>query len=330
MAVTIVVRGIIVEGEGAADAPSLTLDSPRIVIGRGEGCEVRLPDPSVSHRHASLRQRGGEYVLVDENSTNGTFLHKTRLAPQAPQVVRSGELVRVGRVFLELRFEPALVTGNPTAAAKELALSLVEDGLRAQGEEPEPRITVLDGPDAGQSLVLAERGRAYLIGRGKDADLVLTDPNTSRRHLRVTRKGEALAVQDLGDTGALRLDGAAISGTEAVWRPGQEAGIGRTHLGFAYAAAEALAELERSPDEPMREGETPEPPRAPEETPSTMDATPPPPPSAPLSEPFVPPPPRVPAKVEGGGFGALDGVVVLLALGVLALSAFGAWWLFWK
>src|SRR3954464_2026392 len=107
MAVTIVVRsGGETEAEGEL---SLTLDTPRLVIGRGEGCEVRLPDPSVSHRHASLRQRGGEYVLLDENSQNGTFLGKVRLPPQTPRAVRSGERIRVGRVWLEVRIEPALV-----------------------------------------------------------------------------------------------------------------------------------------------------------------------------------------------------------------------------
>ena len=69
MALTVVVR--------SGDHPhplKISLDAPRIVIGRGEGCEIRLPDPSVSHRHASIRQRGSDYVVVDEGSTNGTWV----------------------------------------------------------------------------------------------------------------------------------------------------------------------------------------------------------------------------------------------------------------
>src|SRR5437667_9890609 len=100
MALTIVVRSA--EGKSA---PRITFDAPRIVIGRGDGCEVRLPDPSVSHRHASIRQRGSDYVVVDEGSTNGTFVGPVRLSPQAPRVVRSGELVRIGRIWLELTVE---------------------------------------------------------------------------------------------------------------------------------------------------------------------------------------------------------------------------------
>ena len=80
MALTVVVRS----GEGEP-APRITFDAPRIVIGRGDGCEVRLPDPSVSHRHASIRQRGTDYIVLDEGSTNGTFVGPVRLSPQALQ-----------------------------------------------------------------------------------------------------------------------------------------------------------------------------------------------------------------------------------------------------
>ena len=114
MSVTVVVLS---GGEPGVAALSLTLDAPRLVIGRGEGCDVRLPDASVSHRHATIRQRGGEHVLLDEGSTNGTFMDRVRLPPQTPRALRSGERVRVGRVWLELRFEPAMVRFGGLARA---------------------------------------------------------------------------------------------------------------------------------------------------------------------------------------------------------------------
>src|SRR5262245_23419289 len=108
MALTVVVRS------GDLPAPAaITFDAPRIVIGRGEGCEVRLPDPSISHRHASIRQRGTDYVIIDEGSTNGTFVGPVRLSAQAPRMIRSGELIRVGRVWLEVRIEHTAISPNP-------------------------------------------------------------------------------------------------------------------------------------------------------------------------------------------------------------------------
>lgn len=224
MAVTIVVLS-----GSASGAPelSLTLDAPRLVIGRGEGCEVRLPDASVSHRHASLRQRGGEYMLFDEGSRNGTYLGQVRLPPQTPRAVRSGERLRVGRVWLEVRIEHAIVTGSTAAAAKELALALVARGMAAQGIEG--------------------------------------------------------------------------------------------------SAAEALAEIESSPDEALPDGNPKEPPRAGDAAAEEEGAeatggevTPTPAPTGAIT-------PR-PRAVAEAGWGNVDSAVMLLAVGVMALSLLGAWW----
>jgi predicted component of type VI protein secretion system len=149
VALTVVVRSV--EGDAA---PSITLDAPRVVIGRGDGCEVRLPDPSVSHRHASIRQRGAEYIVLDEGSTNGTFVGPVRLAPQAPRVLRSGDLVRVGRVWLEICIEQVPPTQNSALATCEMALALVASALSAEGSPSAPRVSVAEGPGAGAELVL--------------------------------------------------------------------------------------------------------------------------------------------------------------------------------
>lgn len=331
MAVTIVVRSASAGGRELA----LTLDAPRVIIGRGEGCEVRLPDLSVDHRHASIRQRGGEYVVVDEGSVNGTFLGEVRLPTQAPRVVRSGELLRIGRVWLEVRIEPAVVKGSTAAAAKELALALVGRGLAAQGEEPGPRVTVLDGMGEGARLVLAEPGRAYAVGRGKDTDLPLDDPQASLRHLILTVRGDAILVTDTSAGAPAMIEQARV-GRDTPWRAGQVLTVGRTRLGFDYLAAEALLELEQSPVERMQPGEaSPLPAEAGSEAPA----------SAPASSVVAPeagpasealgagdrhaPTSRELAKAEGG-WSLTDGAVVLLGVAVLALSALAAYWLFMR
>src|SRR5690349_12924890 len=98
-------------------APELCFDAPRIVVGRAAGSELQLPDPSVSSRHASIRQRGSGYVLVDEGSENGTFCGGMRLSRQAPHVLSDGELVRFGRIWVEIGIGPAKVTADAAAAS---------------------------------------------------------------------------------------------------------------------------------------------------------------------------------------------------------------------
>ena len=326
--------------DNAGAAHRLTFDSPRIVIGRSEGCDIRLPDPSVSARHASIRARGSEYLLVDEGSRNGTLLGKVLLAPQSPRVLRSGERVRIGRVWLELSIGPLSAPAATAAAARGVALALVAEGLAARGEAPEPRVLVVEGPDAGKTLPLVETGRLHVLGRANEAHLALDDPDASRRHVGVTPKGDRVVVQDLGSKGGATLDGAPLGANETTWRAGQALFVGRNVLALVHPAAEALAEIERGPDEAMSAEERavlddPEPSTPP---PAAEDGFATPTPSPALSDDFpeTPAAPSVAARSlakkaprSRDGWGVTDAAVVLLALGVLILSAAG-WWLLSK
>lgn len=256
MALTVVVRS------GDASTPStITFDAPRIVIGRGEGCEIRLPDPSVSHRHASIRQRGNDYVVVDEGSSNGTFVGPVRLSPQAPRVLRSTDLVRVGRVWLELRVEQALPTANPQATTREIALALVAGALGAQGHELVARVVVESGADKGRELHLPDFERTYVIGRAPETDLPITDGDASRRHVELTRRGQHIAVRDLGSkNGTLLGDQRLESGKETPWLASARLVIGETHLRLEDPLLAALEELESAADETMAPDESVEPP----------------------------------------------------------------------
>jgi pSer/pThr/pTyr-binding forkhead associated (FHA) protein len=319
MALTVVVRS------GDQSTPlKISFDAPRIVIGRGEGCEVRLPDPSVSHRHASIRQRGSSYVVMDEGSTNGTFVGPVRLSPQAPRVVQSGELVRVGRIWLELSIEAVPVTDDAQLATREIALSLVSAALAAQGEAAAVKLIVQSGPDQGKELALLEFERAYAVGRGPGLDLTLSDPDASRRHVEITRRGPSLWVKDLGSKNGALLDAKKlVPKRDTVWPRGKRVTLGNTELGFEDPVAEALVEIEASSDEKMRDGDSVDPPLA-------LVASPlPPSPGHSSSAPIA----RMPSSAARAqrtteGFRTLDMMIVLFALVVLAASLGGLFWLF--
>ena len=63
--------------------PILPLDwsgsTPQILIGRGSPCDVVLTGQTVSRRHAELFFREGSWVLVDLDSTNGTYINGSRV-----------------------------------------------------------------------------------------------------------------------------------------------------------------------------------------------------------------------------------------------------------
>jgi pSer/pThr/pTyr-binding forkhead associated (FHA) protein len=322
MALTVVVRS----GDLKSQA-TITFDAPRIVIGRGEGCEIRLPDPSVSHRHASIRQRGSDYVVIDEGSSNGTFVGPVRLSPQAPRVVRSGDLIRVGRIWLELTTAQVLPTQNANLITKEIALALVASSLSAEGQLSAPRLFVSAGPDVGKELALPEFDRAYSIGRAPNADLTLEDPDASRRHVEVIRRGTQIYARDLGSKNGATLSGVRLEpNRDTPWPPHALLALGSSELSFEDPVLAALAEIEASSDEQMQGNDSVDPPNVALGKSSaaellqahTGDA-------APIAQ--VPTRTSEPAK-KTQGFRAVDVMIALVALIVIGLSVLGLTWLF--
>jgi pSer/pThr/pTyr-binding forkhead associated (FHA) protein len=103
-----------------------------VTLGRDAQADVRLPDPTVSFRHASLKKRGEQYLLTDEGSTNGTALcgpggPPVWLSAGSPRLVKDGDRLLLGAVQLELRLESS-ADGRPS---DDLARDLVTASLAA-------------------------------------------------------------------------------------------------------------------------------------------------------------------------------------------------------
>src|SRR5713226_861099 len=81
----------------------LAVKTPIVNIGRADYNDLVVPDPSISTSHAKLQRREGVWVLVDLDSTNGTFVDGERVKGEAP--LAPGATVTFGDV--QLVFEPS-------------------------------------------------------------------------------------------------------------------------------------------------------------------------------------------------------------------------------
>ncbi|MHB8139831.1 MAG: FHA domain-containing protein [Vulcanimicrobiaceae bacterium] len=68
-----------------------------------------------------------------------------------------------------------------------------------------------------------------LVGRARDCDLVLGDPEVSRRHARFDSDGEVVYVGDAGSSNGTFLNGHRLAAALEV-RPGDEIDVGSTRL----------------------------------------------------------------------------------------------------
>ncbi len=67
-------------------------DTP-VVLGRGNDCDIRINDHSVSRRHARIQPGADGYYAVDLQSTNGTFVNDV---PASICKLNDGDYLRVG------------------------------------------------------------------------------------------------------------------------------------------------------------------------------------------------------------------------------------------
>ena len=72
------------------------------VIGRGDQANLRLPDVGISRRHARLDFDGGQVVLTDLGSTNGTMVNGQRVSAVA---LNPGDMIQLGTTTLTFRVD---------------------------------------------------------------------------------------------------------------------------------------------------------------------------------------------------------------------------------
>jgi hypothetical protein len=85
---------------------------------------------------------------------------------------------------------------------------------------------------AGRRLLLSPRGA--VLGRSRDCDVVVDDSGVSRRHAEVRPHANGWAIEDLGSTNGVRVNGLAVSGALQL-SSGDRIEMGSTEMLFEIA-----------------------------------------------------------------------------------------------
>ena len=244
------VRLTIVAGpDGPLSEPLVfELDQARVVIGRGVGVDVRIPHLSVSESHASLRDEGDGYVLVDQGSTNGTKVNGVVLPLGRKRKLTEGDRIEVGACALS--FQASLPIARPTTAERtsELARRLFRQWQRS-GPQQGPRLVVLQGAATGKTLVLPEPPARALIGSAASCQLVIVDESVAPAHCEVIRDLDGVLLRTLDKAPAFEVNGRPA--TERRLHDADELRLGHCLLLFEEPADELLHALSDEPDAPV-------------------------------------------------------------------------------
>ena len=104
----------------------IRIESSKTSFGRGSEAEFRFPDDGLSRLHATVYRDGDKVWVVDENSSNGTFVNGVRVGG-AGSPLRTGDSIAIGNsTVLNVRIseqlpvaafdEPSVVEHSPSGA----------------------------------------------------------------------------------------------------------------------------------------------------------------------------------------------------------------------
>ncbi len=88
-------------------------------IGRSRECDIAIEDTSLSRLHLRVEKRGASYFVVDNNSSNGTFVNRRKVT-EAPLI--NGDEVVAGRIHFYFHLKE-LAEGSVTRPMPAMTVS---------------------------------------------------------------------------------------------------------------------------------------------------------------------------------------------------------------
>jgi pSer/pThr/pTyr-binding forkhead associated (FHA) protein/tetratricopeptide (TPR) repeat protein len=230
-------------------------------IGRQDGNDLILTEGGVSRQHARIYVDGGQVVLEDLGSANGTYVDEERIAE--PTTLTPQSQVLLGDYTLKLKAAARAGTGVRRSASRAPAPNVGSDegapratralptvkparppgaalakrerpAKGAAGAAPAPAaapvLRGLTGPWANKTYPLKSK---LLVGRAPPAAVLIEDDSISRKHAEVERKPQgAVFVRDLGSANGTLLNGERIGQEPVEVFPGDIMQFGMVEVAY--------------------------------------------------------------------------------------------------
>ena len=93
------------------------LTKPVTTLGRQLGSDIVIHEEFVSRFHAEIILENGNYILVDKNSTSGTFVNGKRVSRC---LLNSGDLIGLANIYIMFVNDNPKITGISLGTTKNL------------------------------------------------------------------------------------------------------------------------------------------------------------------------------------------------------------------
>lgn len=186
--------------------------------------------PLASFGDALLKELS-KFLYAEGERYQYTFLSKPAIELHADDTVNPREM------FIEVDFDDSILVDwgeEESEVSEELdwreQTGIFTGDVKTNFMEPEISrnlayyLEILEGPDVHQSFPLLSD--TFHIGRHSQCEIVLHDPEISRRHVKISRQEQGWLLDDLGSTNGTWVNGQRI--TRQFVAPGDKIQLGQT------------------------------------------------------------------------------------------------------
>lgn len=225
--------------------PTLTIKHPdgseqeqelaeSLTVGRADGNDLVLAEGGVSRNHARFYVEGGQVLVEDQGSANGTWVDgakiegATTLSAKAQVVIGDYEIKLKGNGAGSVKKPGARSSGKMPAGGGGPSKGVPRSTKMVQAVKADPAagaaLAKRTRPQAGPSSGLVLRGLTgallnksfslkgtMTVGRVPGVEIQLDDDSVSRKHAEVIVQGKKVILRDLGSANGTAVNGQPLT-----------------------------------------------------------------------------------------------------------------------
>lgn len=211
------------------------LGKGKVVIGRTPDCDIKIDNPAISRKHASIEFANGEYMITDLGSSNGTHLNGELLS--GPGRLKAGDVIGLAKFELIFQDAPQEQIEKMMGGMDMEATMMVDSDQMASVFQSPPdatpgssgprKLVVLKGEADVRELVI-ERD-VITIGKDSRCNLTIKGFFLDKIEATLTEKQGKYFLTPLG--GSVKINERKVD-KETILKVGDTFAIGKTLIAF--------------------------------------------------------------------------------------------------
>lgn len=224
------------------------LKKDTLTVGRVDDNDIKIDNMAVSGHHAKFIRENGDFVLIDLNSLNGTFVNGQKISKW---ILKDNDLITIGKhtlVFQDERTEKksALSSTSEMKAPEGTVMldmrtqqQLLEEAAAKkpsdQTVEMVGTITFLSGGEGQGDIELSKR--VTMLGKGKDADIKIKGLFLPKMSAVISRRPAGYFISHSEGRAVPKVNGESIKG-QVKLKDGDMVEVSGTKMHFYLKPAE--------------------------------------------------------------------------------------------